>query len=469
MSKDRSFLLDVEVSPVYVSDILDFITIKYLQMQPENFKNIHKTRNGLFFTVLDRHELWSANVQLVGSSPIQVNVEASQGTPDFLLDMLREDLLLLVKIYEENIISSTLYFAWVEGEDIIPEEPPTARKRLSMRLLTSNLLLLYVLFFSVTIIFFLLFGVYGVYLFIFIQFCIVLLSDKIFKRIGNWRITEKNPYVHIVQYNLPNREFDIFKESFGKNEILEMKKQIYARSLAVGKEPTCKLGEDVFESYGMACNPKQRLSKIINVYDIVKTAASKFGLPMPQIVIMNNMIPNAAATGPSPARGVVMITTGLLVHLKENEILSVVGHELGHLQGRDPLILFAIIFGEFTLRLTVLMPVVLISPFLYLVVVLWSIYFVAKFFEARADLLSAIKIGKPEVLAEALRKIGYQHLLQERKPSSRIPSWLKWDTHPPIYFRIDRLEKLKKPEEIKNPLITSIKDVFSGFKAALKL
>ena len=468
MSKNKSFLLDVEISSDYIGEILNFISRNYLQRQPENFKDIHKTRNGLFFTVFDK-ELWSADVMLKASNPIAVDMQASPDTPDHILDELREDLLLVVKIYEENINNSTLYFAWVEGEDIIPEEFPTARKRLSIRMLTSNLLLLYIVFFFVLIVLFLLFGVYGVFGFIFIQFCIVLLSDKIFKRIGNWKITEKNPYVHIVQYNLPNGEIDQFKEKFNKDDILQMKREIYKRSLAVGKEPTCELGEDVFESYGMVCNPQHRSGKVVNVYKIVKTAVDKFGLPMPHIVITNNMVPNAAATGPSPNRGVVMITTGLLVHLKEDEILSVIGHELGHLQGRDPLILFAIVSGEFILRLTVLLPIVLISPFLYIIVVIWSIFFVAKFFEARADLVSAIKIGHPEVLAEALRKIGYQRLAYERKPSSRIPSWLRWDTHPPIYFRIDRLEKLKKPEDIKNPLITSIKDVFSGFKAAFGL
>jgi heat shock protein HtpX len=157
------------------------------------------------------------------------------------------------------------------------------------------------------------------------------------------------------------------------------------------------------------------------------------------------------------------------VHLEEDEILSVIGHELGHLQGRDPLILFGIIIGEFILRLTVLLPVVVLSPFLYLFLVIWSIYFVAKFFEARADLVSAMKIGQPEVLAESLRKIGYARLAYERKPSSRIPSWLRFDTHPPLYFRIDRLERLNDPSNIKNPLLTSIKDVLMGFKSAFGL
>jgi heat shock protein HtpX len=156
-----------------------------------------------------------------------------------------------------------------------------------------------------------------------------------------------------------------------------------------------------------------------------------------------------------------------LVQLEDDEILAVIGHEMGHLAGRDPLILFGLISGEFVLRLTILLPLVIINPIIYLIVALGLIYFVAKFFEARADLLSAIKIGKPEVLAEALRKIGYQRLQAERITPSRVPGWLVWDPHPPIYFRIDRLEKMKNPHEVRSPLIQSAIDVFKGFLNAL--
>ena len=96
-----------------------------------------------------------------------------------------------------------------------------------------------------------------------------------------------------------------------------------------------------------------------------------------------------------------------------------------------------------------------------------AIFFIAKFFEARADLTSAIKMGKPEVLASALEKIGFQKLIYERTPSFRVQEWLGLDPHPPIYFRVNRLKKLEAPEKVKHPLIQSIKDVFSGFRESL--
>jgi len=207
-------------------------------------------------------------------------------------------------------------------------------------------------------------------------------------------------------------------------------------------------------------------AKRVNIYEIVKNASARFGLPMPRIAIVNTMLPNAAASGPSPSRGVVLITTGLLVQLEDDEILSVVGHEFSHLKGRDPLVLFGLTSGEYLLRVYVLWPFLVAFGLFYLFVSLGLVYFVAKFFEARADLESAIRMGKPKILAEALEKIGFHRLQSERLPSYRILEWTGFDPHPPIYFRIARLERLQAPEEIRHPLIQSMKDNIRGFFAA---
>ena len=180
------------------------------------------------------------------------------------------------------------------------------------------------------------------------------------------------------------------------------------------------------------------------------------------------MLPNAAASGPSPSRGTVLITTGLLAQLNEDEIISVLGHEFGHLKGRDPLALFGLMSTEFLFRFYVLLPFVpLIFNSLLFLVYFWAvmtlIFFIAKFFEARADLTSAIVIHQPKILAEALEKIGFKRLLYERVPSFRIQEWTSLDPHPPIYFRVDRLRKLQDTTHIKHPLFQSAKEVTRGF------
>ncbi len=468
MTEVINFTIDTAVAPVHMDEILEFIYNFYLIPKPENFDNLRRTKekfgSTLEFTALIPDKSWKVNAKLISGAPIQVELEPDEGTPQEFVNSIKEDLILAVQIYHETVRQSTLYFAWVEGEDIIPEQPPTASKRLSDRLFGSNLLFIYVLFFGVNIILFLLLGlVFAVAAIIGLQLVIVLLSDKIYTARNNWRITPSNPNVHIIEYQLPVEEFKEFREKFGKEVVVQMKKEIYDKTLAVGKEPTCELGEQVFENYGFQCTPESKLVKVIDVYSIVKTAAEKFELPIPKIVISNTMVPNAAATGPSPSRGLVMITTGLLVELEEDEILSVLGHEMGHLKGRDPIVLFSIISGEFILRFTIFFPLVIINPIIYIIVVMALIFFIAKFFETRADLVSAIKIGQPKVLAESLRKIGFSRLQMERS-SSNILRWLAWDPHPPLYFRIERLDKMKTPVKVKHPLIQSAKDVFNGFR-----
>ena len=190
---------------------------------------------------------------------------------------------------------------------------------------------------------------------------------------------------------------------------------------------------------------------------------------MPKMALSNTMVPNAAASGPSPKHGIVLITTGLLVQLDEEEILSVLGHELSHLNSRDPFVLFGLITAEYVFRIFVLSNYIqsFLLFYLYLFLVFGAIYFVAKFFEARADLESAIKMGNPKVLAGALRKIGFRRLQFERNPSYRIQDWITWDPHPPIYFRIERLEKFEPTREVKHTLLQSAKDCIRGFFAAL--
>jgi len=475
---EKNFIIDTELSSGHLEEALDFLRDFYLLPQPDSFKNISRTimdgAGVLSYTATNKQEGWEVRIEIQAENPFLVKIIPLTTPPDFdispQIDLLEEELFIAIQAFEDAIRQATLYFAWVEGEEILPEAPPTRRKKVSFRIFGSNMIMIYLLFFGINIIIFILLElVLAIMAILLFQLVIVLFSDRILLRTSDWIITPENPRVHILEYQLPLEEFQKFQEKFDKDIIIKMKDEIYQKSLALGLEPTCELGEDVFREYGFHCQPDLKVSRVIDVYSIVKEAASKFNISMPKVALSNTMIPNAAATGPSPNRGLVLITTGLLVQLEEDEILSVVGHEMGHLSGRDPIILFSIISAEFILRFTILFPLVVISPLVYLIVALGFIFFVAKFFETRADLLSAMKIGHPQVLASALRKIGYQRLHAERISPTRLPSWINFDPHPPIYFRIDRLEGMKTPVKVKNPLLKSAKDVVDGFKRTLGL
>jgi heat shock protein HtpX len=62
-------------------------------------------------------------------------------------------------------------------------------------------------------------------------------------------------------------------------------------------------------------------------------------MPKPRVGIAELDIPNAFATGRSPDRAVVCVTTGLLGKLSPDELEAVLAHELSHVAHRDVLVM----------------------------------------------------------------------------------------------------------------------------------
>lgn len=471
-----SYSLETEIPPEHNKDLIDFIHTKYLLPERERFTNVSKETVGddasISFTILDSTGKQSLSVQIVGSNPVKLNiVRLDDKVPIERLNEVKQDIVIVVEFFEEKIRSSTLFLAWREGEEIVPEKLRGKEKQPINRMFLETQILLFIIFISLGMVLFFAIGWLAPVTLLAIQFVFVFFSNKIIARSADWHITEKNPYLHVVEYHLPIEEHENFRQKYPKDVLLNIKKEIYDETLAKKGEIDCETVHRILSKHELACRPEDLSSRKVNVYQLVKKTVESFGFPMPEIVVSNTIIPNAAASGPSPNRGVVLITTGLLTQLSDEEILGVLGHEFGHLKGRDPLLLFALSGVEFLLRFYVLIPLFPIIFLSYLFILyFWAvmtlIFFIAKFFEARADLVSAIVMGKPKILGEALEKIGFRRLLYERVPSYRFQEWIGLDPHPPIYFRVSRLEKLKSPVEIRHPLIQSAKDVINGFLAS---
>ena len=483
MTAAASYKIPTEVPSSFMEKLLDFVHKQYLVPQKQRYGGFSReARDGvalLSYDVLDSQGRPLVQVEVKGSAPIELRITPiSEPVAAQVMEEAKQDIVIAVEMFEQNARKSTLYFAWREGEEIVPEEFRKQEKSFN-RLFLETQILFFVVFIVLGMLLFAIFATLYPDAFwavpltlIAVQFVFVYYSNKLIARTADWRITEANPIIHFLEYHLPIGEQDEFKQTYSREQLIAIKKEVYDEVLAKHGEINCEAAQKIFAKRGVECQPENLTAKKVNVHELVKKVADKFGFPMPQIVVSNTMVPNAAASGPSPSRGVVLVTTGLLVQLEENEILSVLGHEFGHLRGRDPLILYGLTSAEFLLRFYVLLPLFpfIFSPFLFFVyfwAVMVVIFFIAKFFEARADLVSAIMIGQPQVLAESLEKIGFQRLLYERIPSFRVQEWLGLDPHPPIYFRVARLEKLAAPEKIKHPLIQSIKDVTSGFIASL--
>jgi len=475
---ELKYTIDTELSPGNLGFLPQYLRRHYL-LQHEKyraFRNIHiTTENGghyLYYRVLVPKTNQYVDVMVDASIPIGVTMKLSDpGIPKSFLDQLYEDLFLIVQLFEEEIRKTTLYLAFMPGEKIIPKSEKTG---LLARIFTDSMLPLYIALMALTFLFFLIFGPYAPIIFVGVSFALALFSGKLIARVGNWKITEDQPEIHLLQYHFSPEEFEEFRKKHAK-KIPKIRKEIYETTVASDKPIDCETAGKVFANYDIDCEPEDFSIKKVNLFQIVKKASDNFGLPMPKIVVVNTIIPNAAAAGPSPGLGTIMVTTGIMTQLEEDELLSVIGHELSHLKSHDPMVLFSLSSVEYLLRFYVFWPFLLSFGFLffwvYFMVAIGLIYFFGKFLESRADLDSAKMIGQPKVMAEALRKIAFKRLfpLYKREPAFRgyrRSEWLRFDPHPPAYFRIAQLEDLEEPEKIKHTFLKSIKEALKGFLRA---
>ena len=74
------------------------------------------------------------------------------------------------------------------------------------------------------------------------------------------------------------------------------------------------------------------------LYRILENLSITAGLPMPRFCIIEDLAPNAFATGRNPQHAVVVVTTGLLKLLERSELEGVLAHELSHIGNRDMLV-----------------------------------------------------------------------------------------------------------------------------------
>ena len=151
---------------------------------------------------------------------------------------------------------------------------------------------------------------------------------------------------------------------------------------------------------------------------IVHQLASRAGLPLPRVYLIDSPHPNAFATGRNPEHAAVAATTGLLALLSREEVEAVMAHELGHVRNRDTLIMtmtatiagaisFLANFGYFFRgnnrgNPLAMLAAVIIAPFAAMLVQLA----ISRTREYSADRASAELCRNPRALASALAKLA---------------------------------------------------------------
>ncbi|MBL8918494.1 MAG: zinc metalloprotease HtpX [Myxococcaceae bacterium] len=75
------------------------------------------------------------------------------------------------------------------------------------------------------------------------------------------------------------------------------------------------------------------------LHALVSQLSAHAELPPPRLYVIASDTPNAFATGRSPAKAAIAVTTGLLEALDRRELTGVLAHELAHVKNRDTLIM----------------------------------------------------------------------------------------------------------------------------------
>lgn len=101
------------------------------------------------------------------------------------------------------------------------------------------------------------------------------------------------------------------------------------------------------------------------LHNMVETLSVRAEIPKPRVYIIESETPNAFATGRSPEKGAVAVTTGIARLLTRDELAGVVAHELAHIKHRDTLIssVAATIAGAVTMLADMAMWSMLFSSF----------------------------------------------------------------------------------------------------------
>ena len=75
-----------------------------------------------------------------------------------------------------------------------------------------------------------------------------------------------------------------------------------------------------------------------DLYQMMAELSAQANLPMPKVYVIDEVQPNAFATGRNPENAAVAFTTGIIRLLDYNELKGVAAHELSHVAHRDILL-----------------------------------------------------------------------------------------------------------------------------------
>ncbi len=211
------------------------------------------------------------------------------------------------------------------------------------------------------------------------------------------------------------------------------------------------------------------------LHGIIDRLCAMAEMPKPRVAIADVDMPNAFATGRSPKRSVVCVTTGLLRRLDEQELEGVLSHELSHVAHRDVLVMtiasVAGVAAGFLTRMAlwggigrrdqnsalVGLAIIAVSALVYAVSFLLT-RMLSRYRELSADRAGALLTGRPTALANALQKVSGDMAAIPTRDLRQAEAFnafffapalsggkslaALFATHPPLEQRLEQLAKI---------------------------
>jgi heat shock protein HtpX len=215
------------------------------------------------------------------------------------------------------------------------------------------------------------------------------------------------------------------------------------------------------------------------LHAIVDRVCAMADMPKPRVGIADTDVPNAFATGRSPKRSVVVVTTGILKRLDAEELEGVLAHELSHVAHRDVTVMavasFTAILAGFMMRSAMWGTMgrnrdnnvaIMVFAVTIVSVIVYFLSFIlmralSRYRELGADRGAALLTGKPSALARALQKISGEMAtiptrdLRQMEPASAfafapaiggrkgIDLATIFATHPSLEKRLEQLARIQ--------------------------
>lgn len=205
------------------------------------------------------------------------------------------------------------------------------------------------------------------------------------------------------------------------------------------------------------------------LYDTVARLSRQAGLPKtPEVGVYFSDEVNAFATGPSAARALVAVSSGLLARMDRREVEGVLAHEVAHIANGDMVTMTLLqgVLNTFVIFLSrvigfaigrmvggraegmIRLLAILVLQVLFGILASLVVAAYSRHREFRADAGGASLAGRNAMVSALLRLRTYSNAVDSAQPAFAsmkihgLPGWARlFSTHPPLEERIARLNQ----------------------------